>query len=120
MMILLLVGGGIFFVIIAALVAYFVLRGKSSSSPKIVTTADGGVSATAGSLKDEIPAVLATVKGEKAADVIASGYFGSVYPGVKVVTKPAALPANAPSFQLLTDSSGRITGVQSNSVLWNG
>lgn len=117
-MILLLLGGGVFFVIIAALVAFFVLRSKSSS--KIVTTADGGVSATAGSLKDEIPAVLATVKGEKAADVIASGYFGSVYPGVKVVTKPTTLPANAPSFQLLTDSSGRITGVQSNSVLWNG
>ena len=114
-----LLGGGFFLFIIVAIIAFLLYRNRQSTS-KIVTTADGGISATASTLKEEIPAVLATVKGEKAKDVVASGYFASVYPGVKIVTKPTALPTDSAAFQLLTDTTGTITGVQANSVLWNG
>lgn len=106
---LLLVGGS--FLFIASLIAFFMWRsrkpGKSSSG------GDGD------SLKEEIPAVLSVVKGEKAADVIASRYFSDIYPGVKVVTSRASLPKSEPAFLLLTDASGTITGVEANSVLWD-
>jgi hypothetical protein len=76
-------------------------------------------------IKDSVPVVKATVQGENAKEVLESGYFQNVFPGVKVVTKragtnpAAALPKNAPAFLLLTDSTGTITGVDANNMLWN-
>jgi Fe2+ transport system protein B len=105
---LLLAGGACIF--IAALVAFFVWKSKTgTTSTTTVKT----------SLKEEISDVTAIVKGEKAADVISSGYFSGVYPGVQVVTSRASLPKSTPAFLLLTDASGTITGVEANSVAWN-
>ena len=101
------------FVFLAALVIFFVWKSKAGG---------GGGSTGSGigdSLKEEIPSVLAAIKGEKAADVITSSYFSSVYPGVQVVTSRASFPQNAPAFLLLTDQTGTITGVEANSVLWD-
>lgn len=105
--ILLLAGGACFF--LTALVAFIIYRSRAS---KTLGAGD--------SLKDEIPGVLAAIKGEPAAEVIASGYFAGVYPGVQVVTSRASLPTSTPAFLLLTDATGTITGVEANSVLWSG
>lgn len=108
MIALILLSGGAC-ILIAALVAFYLWRAKGS------TVSSGGGS----SLKDEIPIVLATVKGEKAADVITSGYFPAMYPGVQVVTSRASVSKSSPAFLLLTDATGTITGVEANSVLWD-
>lgn len=108
-MIALVVLSGGAFILIAALVAFFIWKAKGSAAPP----GQGSL------LKDEIPTVLATVKGENAADVITSGYFRAIYPGVQVVTQRASVPKSAPAFLLLTDASGTITGVEANSVLWD-
>lgn len=93
---------------------------RSRKSNVVATSRDDG-----DPIKDNVPQVKATVQGENAKEVIQSGYFQNVFPGVKVVTKPAgtkpaaALPKNVPAFLLLTDSTGTITGVDANDVLWN-
>lgn len=110
MIALVLLAGGAF-IFIAALVAFFLWRSNTNGKAAAPGAGD--------SLKDEIPSVLAVVKGEKAADVIASGYFTNMYPGVQVVTSRASIPLSAPAFLLLTNSAGTITGVEANSVLWD-
>lgn len=102
-------------------VLIFVLRSKKGASTSAVAKSlDDGEP-----LKESLPVVRATVQGEKAADVIQSGYFQNVFPGVTVIAKPAgtnpaaALPKNAPAFLLLTNSGGTVTGVDANNVLWN-
>ena len=112
MIALLLLAGGAF-IVVAAMIAFFVWRSRSGKPG----AASGG--GAGDSLKDEISSVLAAVKGEKAADVIASGYFANMYPGVQVVTSRASLPKSTPAFLLLTDPTGTIAGVEANSVLWD-
>lgn len=119
MAVLILTAGMIFVVCIVALAIAFFIWNNNKKSNTVTVSKDGSIPANAGPLTDEIPAVLATIKGEKAAEIVASGYFSKVYPGVTVVTKPTALPSNTPSFQLLTDATGTITGVKANTVLWN-
>ena len=110
MIAILLLAGGVC-MILTALVAFFIYKSQASK-----TVAPG----TGGSLKDELPDVISVVKGELATDIIASGYFAGVYPGVQVVTSRASLPTTTPAFLLLTDATGTITGVEANSVLWSG
>lgn len=96
---------------------FMILRSKKGASAVNRDNADP--------IKDSVPVVKATVQGENAKDVMESGYFQNVFPGVKVVTKPigtkpaSALPNNVPAFLLLTDSSNTIAGVDANNVLWN-
>jgi hypothetical protein len=110
---LLLLAGGAFLFVCVGIIVFLIWKAKKKS-------ASGGASSNNGdSLKEEIPTVLAAVKGEKAANVIASGFFANIYPNVKVVTSRASIPKSSPAFLLLTDASGTITGVEANSVLWD-
>lgn len=118
-MILVLAIGG-FGLLVLALILFFLLRKKRA--PKLAVAKDGSIPANASILKEEVPAVSSVVVGEKASDVMTSGYFAAVYPGTQVITKPqgtkTALPAGTPTFMLLTDSTGTITGVTANNAVW--
>jgi len=120
-MILIMAMGFVGLVVLA--ICLFILIKKKSTKPTATVAKDGSVPASAGLLKDEVPVVQATVVGEKAADVVKTAYFPSVYPGVQVITKPqgtkVALPANTPTFLLLTDKSGTITGVDASKAVWS-
>jgi hypothetical protein len=122
---ILLLALGFLGLVVLATILFFLLRNKSSTNGggPVKAAADGSVPANASALKEEVPAVSATVVGEKANDVISSGYFAAVYPGTQVVTKPvgtstAVLPKSTPAFLLLTDQSGTIASVDANTAYW--
>lgn len=111
MIALLMMAGGFGLFLVLGIVLFFVWRSKK-----------GGNSASVGDtqdpLSDQVPVVLATVKGEKVTDVLGSSYFSSVYPGVKVSRNKTDLTSTQPTFVLSTDSKGTVTGVTANNVPW--